>query len=410
MPRNVQNYKRLGAALLYGFVSSSLTFANKALPSSFDFNYPLFVLMVQMLFLQILLLLVGAAGLLKIPKITTRGLLLHVPVSFLYSLNAGVALAALQAVSIPTYGVLKRAGPLFVMLITGAAKQWHNAYGHGNDQSSRAICNFEPVVGADTDGATSREGNQVKTLREDLEVGQVGEGAGEKLKKQHEDAETGPGITAGVVIIVVGAFMTGHSDLYLTRGALVLSAVSNITQSLYVLMVEAKHKGKAGIGREFYYGEDVDPTTGLLYYNSILSLPTLVLFTFILYTVFGREIVGFLDVDYSSPLVLNVMLAAALGIALNYSMFLCIRHNSALTATMVGHIKTLCSTVLGFFILSKDVHASPLYVLGVAFSFVGGYLFTMAKYHESCRSDPVGPWTWDWWRNKYAQIRANLVR
>ena len=32
---------------------------------------------------------------------------------------------------------------------------------------------------------------------------------------------------------------------------------------------------------------------------------------------------------------------AALGISLNYTMFLCIRNNSALTSVMVGHLKTM---------------------------------------------------------------------
>lgn len=32
--------------------------------------------------------------------------------------------------------------------------------------------------------------------------------------------------------------------------------------------------------------------------------------------------------------------------------------------------------------LAKDVHPSTEYVLGVALSFFGGYLFTMAKYRQ----------------------------
>jgi hypothetical protein len=38
--------------------------------------------------------------------------------------------------------------------------------------------------------------------------------------------------------------------------------------------------------------------------------------------------------------------------------------------------------VVGFFVLAKDVHASPLYVCGIAISFLGGYFFTMAKYYQ----------------------------
>jgi hypothetical protein len=48
--------KQLGSALLYATVSSLLTFSNKALPSEFNFNYPLFVLMLQMVLMQLVLL------------------------------------------------------------------------------------------------------------------------------------------------------------------------------------------------------------------------------------------------------------------------------------------------------------------------------------------------------------------
>jgi hypothetical protein len=69
--------------------------------------------MLQMILMQVVLLLLAAFGVIKYPKINTAGLLLHVPVSFLYCLNATLALASLQAVSIPTckwankIGVLK---------------------------------------------------------------------------------------------------------------------------------------------------------------------------------------------------------------------------------------------------------------------------------------------------------------
>jgi len=109
--------KELGSALLYGVVSSMLTFANKALPSTFDFNYPMFIMILQMVLMQVVLVILNAIGTLKYPAITLRGIWQHIPVSVTYSLNATVALAALQAVSIPTYGVLKRAGPVCIPFI-----------------------------------------------------------------------------------------------------------------------------------------------------------------------------------------------------------------------------------------------------------------------------------------------------
>ena len=108
-------------------------------------------------------------------------------------------------------------------------------------------------------------------------------------------------------------------------------------------------------------------------------------FTALLYLHSGSGVLGFLNASlYSRALLGNMLLVALLGISLNYSMFLCIRHNSALTASMVGHVKTMASTFLGFFVLAKDVHASPLYISGIMMSVAGGSLFTIAKYVGPC--------------------------
>ena len=217
-----------------------------------------------------------------------------------------------------------------------------------------------------------------------------------------------PGVVAGVIIIVIGALMTGHADLYLTTPALIMAFLSNITQSSYVLLVEAKYKGKAGIGTVFDYGVNVDPTIGLLAYNSLLSLPTLLVLTVVMYFIFGEGVIGFLDISlYRADLIETMMLVAFLGISLNYTMFLCIRNNSALTSVMVGHIKTMVQTVVGFFVLAKGVTYSTLYVAGVFMSFIGGYFFTMAKYQQGLAGGATGAWTWIWWKDRLSLFRSN---
>jgi len=398
LKREMAYHKQLGSALLYGVVSSLLTFSNKALPSAFNFNYPIFMLILQMALMQMALIASHQGGLIRYPRISAQGLVRHVPVSFLYCLNATLALASLQAVSIPTYGVLKRAGPLFVMMISEAAKYLHAAAMRGPSQSSELV-----PLGQDADqrALAAVEEGQPSKLPAD------GGGTDGKTEDRHRGSENGPGVVAGVVIIVLGAFLTGHADLYLTMPALVMAFLSNITQSTYVLLVEAKHNGKAGIGTSFDYGAGIDPTLGLLAYNSILSLPTLLVFTILLYAILGSKVLGFLHGDlYTVPLVGTMLLVALLGISLNYCMFLCIRNNSALTTVMVGHCKTMVQTVLGFFVLAKDVHPSTMYVFGVALSFVGGFLFTMAKYQQSLPTGASGAWTWKWWADRWKGVSA----
>ena len=46
-------------------------------------------------------------------------------------------------------------------------------------------------------------------------------------------------------------------------------------------------------------------------------------------------------------------------------------------------LTSMWQTVVGFFVLSRDVRATAPYVLGVALNGVGGLLFTLAKYRQS---------------------------
>ncbi|KAJ1478053.1 hypothetical protein T484DRAFT_1905162, partial [Baffinella frigidus] len=112
----------VGSAIAYAFVSSAMTFANKALSSSFSFRFPLFLLLLQMVTTQALLLIGSTLGVVQYPRITLQGLRAHAPLATLYSLNAALAIASLHAVSIPTYGVLKRAGPLYILAISSVAR------------------------------------------------------------------------------------------------------------------------------------------------------------------------------------------------------------------------------------------------------------------------------------------------
>jgi hypothetical protein len=104
-------WKCVMAAMLYGSVSSLMTFCNKALSATFEFSYPLFLLCVQMATTQIGLCVLHLFRAqtktcfgfgFEYPKITSRGLLMHLPVASLYVLNAALAISSLQGMSIPT--------------------------------------------------------------------------------------------------------------------------------------------------------------------------------------------------------------------------------------------------------------------------------------------------------------------
>uniref|UniRef100_A0A2P2JR96 Uncharacterized protein MANES_03G005300 n=1 Tax=Rhizophora mucronata TaxID=61149 RepID=A0A2P2JR96_RHIMU len=70
-----------------------------------------------------------------------------------------------------------------------------------------------------------------------------------------------------------------------------------------------------------------------------------------------------------------------MGIVLNYTMFLCTIVNSALTTTIVGVLKGVGSTTLGFVLLGGvQVHA--LNVTGLVINTAGGVWYSYAKYQQ----------------------------
>lgn len=67
--------------------------------------------------------------------------------------------------------------------------------------------------------------------------------------------------------------------------------------------------------------------------------------------------------------VLLVVACSVLGVLLNFSLFFCTTHNSALTTTVIGVLKGVVATILGFFLLGgvqfhvvNVVRAYPCYI------------------------------------------------
>ncbi|RVW14272.1 UDP-galactose/UDP-glucose transporter 7 [Vitis vinifera] len=82
-----------------------------------------------------------------------------------------------------------------------------------------------------------------------------------------------------------------------------------------------------------------------------------------------------------------LILSLVMGIALNYTMFLCTIVNSALTTTIVGVLKGVGSTTLGFVLLGGvKVHA--LNVTGLVINTAGGVWYSYAKYQQKKSKPP----------------------
>jgi len=105
----------LAIALLYGSCSASMAFANKAVLTSYSFNYPFFLVTCQMaisITVLELLRLTGRTSL--VPFTLSRGWLFLAP-SVFYAANCVFALSALGGMNIPMYGLIKRCIPVAIL-------------------------------------------------------------------------------------------------------------------------------------------------------------------------------------------------------------------------------------------------------------------------------------------------------
>ncbi|XP_057958283.1 UDP-galactose/UDP-glucose transporter 7 isoform X1 [Malania oleifera] len=166
---------------------------------------------------------------------------------------------------------------------------------------------------------------------------------------------------AGVIIAALGDF---SFDLFGYSMAL----TSVFFQTMYLVLVE-----KSG-------AEDGLSSIEIMFYNSFLSLPFLLVLIVITGEFPNSLSLLFAKSSYFSFLAM-LLLSLVMGIVLNFTMFLCTIVNSALTTTIVGVLKGVGSTTLGFILLGGvEIHA--LNVSGLVINTAGGLWYSYAKYQQ----------------------------
>lgn len=104
-------------AFIYGFAAASMAFINKAVLNTFQYDYPLFIVTVQMLFTVLVLELLRMWQFIKLEPFTiARGKSFFIP-SVLYALNCVIGLSALSDMNIPMFGMMKRCAPIVVLVL-----------------------------------------------------------------------------------------------------------------------------------------------------------------------------------------------------------------------------------------------------------------------------------------------------
>ena len=176
-------------------------------------------------------------------------------------------------------------------------------------------------------------------------------------------------VVTSIAVVVAGCLLAGYGDLEFDLGGYVMGLTSCALQASYLLVVERSGAEK---------GMD---SVSIMVYNALLSafpLFVLVLLTGELRAGVDRLVLLSDDLGF----VCLFALALAAGMLLNYALFLCTLTNSALTTTVVGVLKGVVSTGLGFFLLAGGVAPSATQLLGIIGNTAGGVFYSLVTFRE----------------------------
>lgn len=110
--------KAVSVASFYFICSLSMNFLNKAVVSSYEFNYPFFIMACQMLVTVVVLDLLRVVKLIKLPQYNMKDGLDFLPCSLSFALHSTLSLIALHGMNIPMYGAIKRCTPLVNLILS----------------------------------------------------------------------------------------------------------------------------------------------------------------------------------------------------------------------------------------------------------------------------------------------------
>ena len=100
-PSMVGPSKVLTVAGFYFFCSISMNFLNKAVVSSYEFNYPFFIMACQMVVTVLCLDFLRVVKIIKLPAYSMKEGLEFLPCSLAFSLHSTLSLIALHGMNIP---------------------------------------------------------------------------------------------------------------------------------------------------------------------------------------------------------------------------------------------------------------------------------------------------------------------
>lgn len=160
---------------------------------------------------------------------------------------------------------------------------------------------------------------------------------------------------SAMMIMIGGALIAAATDLTFSVGGYAAVLCNDLLTSLYLIMVKNAPVTK-GL-----------TTTRMLFYNSTLSIPMLL----IAMLAMGEPSKLLLAPQLHDPNFLFVLfMASGLGLSINHSTFVCTRINEPLMTSVAGNLKNAVMTIVGA-LAFPDFVFDPANALGLSVSMTG---------------------------------------
>jgi len=167
-----------------------------------------------------------------------------------------------------------------------------------------------------------------------------------------------------VIFMVLGATIAGLGDIDFSMFGYTLVMLNCLITALYLVYI-AKTTAETKLD-----------TFGLMFYNSLLSIPVVVLCVLL----FESDVIYYPDVfDYGFQICF--LMSSVLAFLLNYFIFLCFTINSPLTTSITGQLKNIFTTIIGLF-LFHDVKLTWTLIGGLFLSTLASIWYAWIKYQQ----------------------------
>lgn len=178
-------------------------------------------------------------------------------------------------------------------------------------------------------------------------------------------------VVMSVITMIFGSLIGGWGDLQFDLWGYFMVLCNNLVTALNLVFIK-KTLNETKLATD---------TFGVLYYNSLLSIPCLLLLS----AASGElsAIPSFAHL-HSVPFQLSFLISAIMSFLMNYSTFWCTEVNSALTTSVTGQVKNVLSSFVALSLFGTK--STPTLITGLCVGLVGSFMYAFAIHKKEQKS------------------------